>query len=164
MRSTAIAASASTCTARPSNGPSSSPRSALTCILPSSGSYPSQTSVRLRRNKDDSLHFFSTEAIAGEHNVPCKVSCNVCRSPLLDEGRNTVLAYPSSFNFPDHKVPLDFQPTAHIFYSQRVMEVPDGVPKWSGHKGESELLQELTAQEGSVHLFFVLYITLTKTP
>ncbi|EMD37495.1 hypothetical protein CERSUDRAFT_50275, partial [Gelatoporia subvermispora B] len=110
-----------------------------------------KTSVRLLRNKDDSLHFFSTEAIAGEHSVPCKVSCSVCRSPLFDEGRNTVLAYPSSFNFPDHKVPLDFQPTAHIFYSQRVMEVPDGVPKWSGHKGESELLQELTAEEGCVH-------------
>jgi len=28
------------------------------------------------------------------------------------------------------------------------MEVPDGIPKWSGHKGDSELLQELTEDEG----------------
>lgn len=70
---------------------------------------------------------------------------------MFDEGRNTVLAYPSSFKFQDGKVPLDFQPTAHIFYGQRVMEVPDGVPKWSGHKGQSELLPELTDQEGYVH-------------
>lgn len=28
------------------------------------------------------------------------------------------------------------------------MEVPDGIPKWSGHKGESELLQELSNDEG----------------
>jgi len=102
------------------------------------------------KNTNNSLHFFSTEDLTGVHSVPCKVSCNVCRSPLFDEGRNTVLAYPSSFKFPDHKVPLDFQPTAHIFYSERVMEIPDGVPKWAGHKGESELLQELTEEEGTM--------------
>lgn len=48
-----------------------------------------------------------------------KVSCDVCRSPIFDEGRNAVLAYPGSFKFQDGKVPLDFQPTAHIFYSER---------------------------------------------
>lgn len=97
-----------------------------------------------------------------------KVSCDKCRSPLFDEGRSTVLAYPSAFKFKDHKVPLDFQPTAHIFYSQRyaiqnfqispvtdivvtsVMDVPDGVPKWSGHKGHSELIQEMSADQGYV--------------
>ena len=96
-----------------------------------------QTSVRLIKNVDDSLHFFSTEQKRGVHYVPCKVrmshlslhpsliywrwqvSCDQCRSPLFDEGRNTVLAYPSSFKFKDCKVPKDFQPTAHIFYSQR---------------------------------------------
>ncbi|OSX58734.1 hypothetical protein POSPLADRAFT_1151301 [Postia placenta MAD-698-R-SB12] len=107
-----------------------------------------KTSVRMVKNKDNSLHFFSTEDLTGMHSVPCKVSCNVCRSPLFDEGRNTVLAYPSSFRFPEHKVPFNFQPTAHIFYSQRVMEIPDGIPKWAGHRGESELLQELTEEEG----------------
>lgn len=75
---------------------------------------------------------------------------------MFDEGRNTVLAYPSSFKFQDGKVPLDFQPTAHIFYGQRVMEVPDGVPKWSGHKGQSELLPELTYEAG--------YVLLTTLP
>lgn len=78
---------------------------------------------------------------------------------MFHEGRNTVLAYPSAFKFPDGKVPLDFQPTAHIFYSQRVMEVPDGVPKWSGHKGLSELLPELTDEEGYVPLTTLLVST-----
>ena len=115
------------------------------------------------KNEDNSLHFFSTQRRQGLHDVPCKVhiapspgksihrltyiskvSCDQCRSPLFDEGRNTVLAYPSSFKFPNRKVPLDFQPTAHIFYSERVMDIVDGVPKWSGHKGQSELLPELT--------------------
>ncbi|KAI9060986.1 hypothetical protein FKP32DRAFT_1654854 [Trametes sanguinea] len=109
-----------------------------------------KTSVRMVKNEKNSLHFFSTQRREGVHDVPCKVSCNQCRSPIFDEGRNTVLAYPSSFKFQDRKVPLDFQPTAHIFYSERVMEVPDGVPKWSGHKGQSELLPELTTQEGTM--------------
>lgn len=34
----------------------------------------------------------------------------------------------------------------------RVMEIPDGIPKWAGHRGESELLQELTEEEGYVCL------------
>ncbi|KDQ57221.1 hypothetical protein JAAARDRAFT_688731 [Jaapia argillacea MUCL 33604] len=78
-----------------------------------------KTSVRMVKNIDDSLHFFSTERRTSEHHVPCKVSCNNCRSPIFDEGRHTVLAYPSSFRFEAGKVPLDFQPTAHIFYGQR---------------------------------------------
>ncbi|KAI0360094.1 hypothetical protein OH77DRAFT_1509296 [Trametes cingulata] len=109
-----------------------------------------KTSVRMVKNENNSLHFFSTATRKGTHHVPCKVSCDQCRSPIFDEGKNTVLAYPSSFKFPDRKVPLDFQPTAHIFYSERVMEVPDGVPKWSGHKGISELLPELTTKEGTM--------------
>lgn len=32
------------------------------------------------------------------------------------------------------------------------MEIPDGIPKWAGHRGESELLQELTEEEGYVFL------------
>ncbi|THG95236.1 hypothetical protein EW026_g6380 [Hermanssonia centrifuga] len=102
------------------------------------------------KNVDDSLHFFSTEKKKGEHCVPCKVSCNVCRAPIFDEGRNAVLAYPGSFKFKDHKVPMDFQPTAHIFYAQRVMDVPDGIPKWSAHKGESELIEEMSEDQGTM--------------
>ena len=35
-----------------------------------------------------------------------------------------------------------FRPTCHIFYGMRVIDVIDGLPKWSGHKGQSTLLQE----------------------
>lgn len=36
------------------------------------------------------LSFFSTQRKENQdtHDVPCKVSCRQCRSPLLDEGRN----------------------------------------------------------------------------
>lgn len=101
-----------------------------------------KTSCRMVQNKENALHFFSTETIDDTHHVPCKVSCNRCRAPLFDEGRNMIMAYPSSFLFEDGKIPLKFQPSAHIFYESRVMNVRDGVPKWSGHKGESELMPE----------------------
>lgn len=187
-RNIVIVDSASIYTAHPSNGQSSSRR----YVPPSDAPVflmliTFQTSVRMRCNINDSLHFFSTETCSGEHYVPCKVrgrfmssclrvssvrsqvSCHGCRSPMFDEGRNTVLAYPGSFKFHDREVPRDFQPTAHIFYSQRyelppvltyrpqqrdssvlcrLMDVPDGIPKWSGHKGKSELVPEMSADGG----------------
>lgn len=50
---------------------------------------------------------------------------------MADEGRNMVMAYPSSFGFEENKVPAAFAPTAHIFYSERVMDLDDDVPKVS---------------------------------
>jgi hypothetical protein len=29
-------------------------------------------------------------------------------------------------------------PTAHMFYGTRMLDVPDGVPKWAGYPGSSE--------------------------
>jgi hypothetical protein len=110
-----------------------------------------KTACRIVRNEHNALHFFSTQTKTDAHNVPCKVSCDRCRAPLFDEGRNMVLVYPSTIRFEGGHVPLDFQPTAHIFYAERVMDVADGIPKWAGHKGDSELLEEVDhSRSGSV--------------
>ncbi|KIJ67055.1 hypothetical protein HYDPIDRAFT_109048 [Hydnomerulius pinastri MD-312] len=45
-------------------------------------------------------------------------------------------------------VPQEFQPSCHIFYGQRVIEINDGIPKWRGHKNDSELMQEMSDVEG----------------
>lgn len=51
-----------------------------------------------------------------------------------------------------------------------VMDIPDGVPKWSGHKGDSELLQEMDENEGYVvplqepYLKIYGMITMLPTP
>ena len=29
-----------------------------------------------------------------------------------------------------------------MFYGQRVMDIPDGLPKWAGLSGESELIED----------------------
>ncbi|KAJ8589740.1 hypothetical protein M405DRAFT_738089 [Rhizopogon salebrosus TDB-379] len=87
-----------------------------------------KTSVRLLQNNNNSLHCFSTTTRNATHHVPCKVSCDVCRAPLFDEGKRTVLTYPSGFKFPPVRaLPLEFQPSCHIFYGQRIMEVCDGM-------------------------------------
>jgi hypothetical protein len=67
-----------------------------------------------------------------------------------DEGKNMVMAYPSSFKFKDKHVPAAFAPSGHIFYADRIMNVDDDVPKWSGHKEKSELMDH--APEGE-HTF-----------
>ena len=91
-----------------------------------------KTSVRLAKHCDPiHLDFFSTQEGHSEHSVPCKISCRNCRSPMADEGRNMVMAYPSPFVFENNEVPSAFAPTAHIFYSERVMDLDDDVPKVS---------------------------------
>ena len=51
------------------------------------------------------------------------------------------LAFPSLFDFGHPpQVPASFKPTCHIFYATRVMDMPDDLPKWSGHKNKSILL------------------------
>jgi hypothetical protein len=48
------------------------------------------------------------------------------------------LAFPTLFDFGSPaRVPESFKPTCHIFYDQRVIDVDDGLPKWSGHKDQS---------------------------
>jgi hypothetical protein len=69
---------------------------------------------------------------------PCKVSCALCGTPLADEGRRMWLAFPTLFEFgATGEIPEAFRPTCHIFYAQRVVDVDDGLPKWSGHKNTS---------------------------
>jgi len=85
------------------------------------------------------LRFYSAALDRPERLPPCKVSCAVCGTPIADEGRRMWLAFPTLFEFgPAGEIPESFQPTCHIFYGQRVVDVNDGLPKWSGHKHASE--------------------------
>ncbi len=88
------------------------------------------------------LRFFNSERRTAERIVPCKVSCGRCGTLIADEGRRMWLAFPSLFDFGvPAKVPAAFQPTCHIFYGMRVVEIGDDLPKWSGHKNHSQRVQ-----------------------
>jgi hypothetical protein len=100
-----------------------------------------KTDVHFTRGVE-SLYFFNSEFNQPRHVLPCKLSCEQCRSPIADEGRRMFLAFAPLFDFgTPPQVPAAFQPTCHIFYGSRLMDVDDGRPKFLGHKGSSPLLK-----------------------
>ena len=89
----------------------------------------------------DHLRFFNSEQGMNNRILPCKVSCNRCGTLIADEGRRMWLAFPTLFDFRQGaETPDSFKPTCHIFYNQRLIDISDNLPKWSGHKNHSALL------------------------
>jgi hypothetical protein len=94
--------------------------------------------VRMTRGIEH-LRFYSDTLDRAERVAPCKVSCARCGTPIADEGHRMWIAFPTLFDFGEAgEVPKAFQPTCHIFYGQRVVDMADGLPKWSAHKNASE--------------------------
>lgn len=60
----------------------------------------------------------------------------------MDEGRNMILLFPSLIHFKSDEEKKKFQPRMHMFYSQRVIDIPDGLPKWAGINNDSDLIED----------------------
>lgn len=60
---------------------------------------------------------------------------------MFDEGRNMVLAFPSSFEL-SGGLPDELKSQMHIFYGSRAIEMRDGLPKWAGLNDASPRLNE----------------------
>ena len=89
------------------------------------------------------LHFYNSELNKHERILPCKVSCELCNTLIADEGRQMWLAFPSLFEFDTQQFLTEaFKPTCHIFYATRLIEMRDNLPKWSGHKDQSTLIEQ----------------------
>lgn len=106
--------------------------------------------VKFTKGLDD-LAFYYAPDRSTNHLLPCKVSCGHCRAPLMDEGNNILMLFPTNINFTDspkregyrgrtadEKRSL-FAPQCHIFYGSRVCDIPDGKPKFKTHKGGEEV-------------------------
>lgn len=90
------------------------------------------------------LRFYNSSLKSQARRLPCKVSCSLCGTPIADEGRNMWLAFPTLFDFgTPRQLPSSFKPSCHIFYTMRVVDIHDDLPKWSGHKGKSERLEAI---------------------
>jgi len=82
------------------------------------------------------------------HKLPCKLSCSHCRAPIMDEGRNMILLFPPLIDFGKpgseeaKKNREIWAPSCHMFYPQRVVDIKDGKPKWTGLQNDSELMDE----------------------
>ncbi|KZV68838.1 hypothetical protein PENSPDRAFT_581773 [Peniophora sp. CONT] len=88
------------------------------------------------------LEWYDPSSKSIEHVLPCKVRCAFCHSPIMDEGRNMVLIFPSLVHLKTKEAKEAFKPRCHIFYSQRVVDVPDGLPKWSELNEKSDLIED----------------------
>ncbi len=79
-----------------------------------------------------------------QHHLPCKVSCAYCRTPIMDEGRNMILLFPTlieGINTPKGRE--TFKPTCHMFYTSRATSFSgDGVVKWKGLDNSSDLIDD----------------------
>ncbi|KAF1986525.1 hypothetical protein K402DRAFT_312185, partial [Aulographum hederae CBS 113979] len=82
----------------------------------------------------------STKTI--EHKLPCKVRCSYCHCPVMDEGRNMVLLFPSLMELKTEEERSALRPRCHQFYGERVNDIPDGLPKWTGLSDESDLVED----------------------
>jgi hypothetical protein len=97
----------------------------------------------------DRLFFFNADTGREGHDPPCKLSCSTCRSPIADEGRRMFLAFGPLFDLGNPpRVPRSFEPSCHIFYGARVIDINDDRPKFLGHKGQSPLFDGVTSDRG----------------
>ncbi|GAP84074.2 putative glutathione-dependent formaldehyde-activating family gfa protein [Rosellinia necatrix] len=98
-------------------------------------------------NGADGLAFYHAPTKGTHYELPVKVSCANCHSPIMDEGRNMVLMFPGIINFRSAADKKLFDAQCHIFYSQRVIDLPDGKPKWVGLDKSSELMKDVESHE-----------------
>ncbi|WPH03773.1 Hypothetical protein R9X50_00665600 [Acrodontium crateriforme] len=88
------------------------------------------------------LEWYDPSTKKVQHKLPCKVRCSHCHSPIMDEGRNMILLFPTLIHFKNKEAKDKFNPKSHMFYGERVIDVVDGLPKWTGLNGSSELIED----------------------
>ncbi|PYH48508.1 GFA family protein [Aspergillus saccharolyticus JOP 1030-1] len=96
----------------------------------------------------EGLAFYSSTNKTRDYSLPTKVFCSWCRSPIMDEGRNVCLLFPESIECGDTDAERlewrkAFEVDCHIFYNQRILEIPDGKPKWAGMDEDSEMVDDM---------------------
>lgn len=57
------------------------------------------------------LEWYDPSTKSAEHKLPCKVRCKYCHSPIMDEGRNMILLFPSLIKFQNNQEKRNFKPS-----------------------------------------------------
>jgi len=91
------------------------------------------------------LSWYDSGSKSTEHKLPCKVKCEYCGTPIMDEGRNMILLFPTLIKFRSEEEKNNFAATCHMFYEKRIVDIKDGLPKWSGMSGKSDLIADSPA-------------------
>ncbi|KAI6717307.1 hypothetical protein JHW43_000210 [Diplocarpon mali] len=90
------------------------------------------------------LRWYDSSEKTTRHKLPCKVSCAHCGSLIMDEGRKMILLFPGGLD--DAAVGRAWGAECHMFYADRAVDVNDGLPKWAGMQGQSELIADSPAE------------------
>jgi len=99
-------------------------------------------------NGVNDLGWYDSQNQSTTHHLPCKVHCAYCRTPIMDEGRNMILLFPTLIEGIGTEEGREaFKAQCHMFYPQRVLDIRDGIPKYKGLSGESPLVDEETGEE-----------------
>src|ERR1700760_4438539 len=56
------------------------------------------------------LEWYDPTSKSTEHKLPCKVRCRYCHSPIMDEGRNMILMFPSLIDLNTQEARDKFKP------------------------------------------------------
>ena len=56
------------------------------------------------------LEWYDPTSKSIRHQLPCKVRCSFCHSPIMDEGRNMVLLFPTLIKFRSDEERENFKP------------------------------------------------------
>lgn len=90
------------------------------------------------------LGWYDSSEKSQAHHLPCKVQCAYCRTPIMDEGRNMILLFPTlieGINTPKGR--KAFEAKCHMFYPQRVVDFKgDGRTKFAGLEKGSDILDD----------------------
>lgn len=62
------------------------------------------------RDGHHNLEWYDPTDKSIEHKLPCKVRCNYCHSPIMDEGRNMILLFPSLVHLDTQELKDKFKP------------------------------------------------------
>lgn len=62
------------------------------------------------KNGHHNLEWYDPSSKSVEHRLPCKVRCSYCHSPIMDEGRNMILLFPSLIKFQSQQEKENFAP------------------------------------------------------
>jgi len=57
-----------------------------------------------------------------------------------------ILLFPSLIHLDTEEAKEKFRPKCHMFYNQRVIDIPDGLPKWDGINNSSNLIEDSPAE------------------
>ncbi|KUI69574.1 hypothetical protein VM1G_05281 [Cytospora mali] len=98
-------------------------------------------------NFTDGIHdigWYDPSEKSQTHHLPCKVQCAFCRTPIMDEGRNMILLFPTLIEgISTPKGRKAFEAKCHMFYGQRVVDFRgDGATKFAGLEDDSDILDD----------------------